>query len=159
MSSGRAHGLEWTPVSDARELVSLPWFDQDARSLHVARAILAGVLTDASDEEKDLAVSWTAFAEGLAPRPRYGIREAPVRAAQREILLELEADLAAAGGAPRTWARLGEWHSLPDGTVLLVENVGSDGGIYEGWYCVSRYPADDMGRPTSLLERTYLGDE
>src|SRR5690606_19301757 len=133
-----------------------PWFDQDERSVYLAGEILAGRLSNATEEERDLAVSWTAAAEGLTDEwPRYGIREAPVRAQWREYLFELTADLVAAGGKPRAWARLGEQRELADGSVAVVENVTSDGGIYLGWYCVSRYP-DHEARWRDLLERYHL---
>jgi hypothetical protein len=124
--------------------------------VYLAREILAGRLSKATEEERDLAVSWSALAEGISDdRPRYGIRETPIRAQIRELIFGLEADLAAAGGEPRDWARAGERHAFADHTVCVVEPVRSDGGTYGGWYCLSRYlVAEGTER---LIERVYLG--
>jgi hypothetical protein len=51
----------------------------------------------------------------------------------------------------RAW---GATRTLPDGSVLVVENVSSDGGIYPTWYCVSRYRGGRRDR--DLIERSYL---
>jgi hypothetical protein len=158
--TGAAHGLQWTVVDDrpADELATLAWFDQNDRSEYLAHAILDGKLSDTTEEERDLAVSWVAYLEDLVPdRPRYGIREDPLRAEQRAFMFELQADLRAVGGEPRDWGRLGDRLELADGTVLVVENVSSDGGIYPGWYCVSRYRGNPNLPEDTLVERTVLG--
>jgi hypothetical protein len=155
---GGAHGLVWTVLDDRSpdEMATWPWFDQDERSAYLARAILDGKLSNATEEERDLAVSWVAYLEEEdADRPRYGIREEPYRAEQRAFILELEADLAAAD-SKRDWKRRGERRELSDGTLLEVDNVRSDGGLYATWYCVSRYPNALAPRRNELIERRYL---
>jgi hypothetical protein len=176
---GTAHGLEWAVLdAPADEMAAYPWFDQDARSIYLAAEVLAGRLTGATHEERDLAVSWTAYAERLVEdrpwfgRPWFGLREAPERAEERAYIDELRVALTRVTGR-KPWYRLGERHHLCDGTTLVIEQRRADGGWYVGCYVVSRYrdknpaPVERSGARRrrgresvhiahELIERTYL---
>lgn len=156
-TSGAAHGLTWVVLDGpAEKIAAYSWFDQDARSIYLADAIVTGALPDASAQEHDLAGLWQAYAAGaVSRRPTLGLREDAVHTAHRAYLDELRAEVAILG-EDRDWRRLGETRSLPDGSALVVERDESDGGWNVGCYVVSRYPSVDRRSEACLIERTYL---
>jgi hypothetical protein len=159
VEEGSSHGLQWRVLCPrmAPDMGSLRWFDQDERSIYLAQQIREGWLSDATTEEHHLAHVWRHYAQRRSSsRPRFGLREDAVRAEERAFLNMLRDDWATLEHPVEQWSRLDEERTLPDGSSLIVEREGADGGHFTGCYVVSRYLPMQGPRGDRLVERTYL---